>query len=130
LTVNGVDQTGSLVTVAGFFYELDNLAQDSITSFGLTASLGSAPLLVTVNGQQEEINPTISLSYSGPALDTAAAANNDVQFNIDATTVTPEPSTLWLSGSGLALLGAILWSGRRRLQASYAGAGRLFTGIA
>ena len=128
LTINGVDQTGNLqADDPGYFYELDDLAQDSITSFDLTASLGSSPLLVTVNGQQEMIYPTISLSYSGPVLDTNS--NPDVQFDVDAT-VTPEPSTLGLSGTGLALLGVLLWSRRRREQASYAGAGRFFTGIA
>jgi hypothetical protein len=75
------------------------------------------------------IYPTISLSYSGSALDTGSAINNDVQFDVDAT-VTPEPSTLGLSGTGLALFGVLLWSRRRREQASYAGAGRFFTGIA
>jgi hypothetical protein len=130
LTINGVDQTGNLqADDPGYFYELDDLAQDSITSFDLTASLGSSPLLVTVNGQQEMIYPTISLSYSGSALDTGSAINNDVQFDVDAT-VTPEPSTLGLSGTGLALFGVLLWSRRRREQASYAGAGRFFTGIA
>jgi hypothetical protein len=84
-------------------------------------------LWVTVNGQQEEIDPNISLSYNGPVLDTGS--NPDVQFDVDAK-VTPEPSTLGLSGSGLALLGVIVWSRRRRAQASYAGAGRFFTGIA
>jgi hypothetical protein len=128
LTIDGVDQTGNLATdLAGVLYELDNLPQDSITSFDLTASLGSSPLLVTVNGQQEMIYPTISLSYSGPVLDTNS--NPDVQFDVDAT-VTPEPSTLGLSGTGLALLGVLLWSRRRRAQASHAGAGRFFTGIA
>ena len=128
LTINGVDQTGNLATdLAGVLYELDNLPQDSITSFDLTASLGSSPLWVTVNGQQEEIDPNISLSYNGPVLDTGS--NPDVQFDVDAK-VTPEPSTLGLSGSGLALLGVIVWSRRRRAQASYAGAGRFFTGIA
>jgi hypothetical protein len=130
LSIDGVDQTGNLTTdLAGVLYELDNLPQDSITSFDLTASLGSSPLLVTVNGQQEMIYPTISLSYSGSALDTGSAINNDVQFDVDAT-VTPEPSTLGLSGTGLALFGVLLWSRRRREQASYAGAGRFFTGIA
>jgi hypothetical protein len=128
LSIDGVDQTGNLTTdLAGVLYELDNLPQDSITSFDLTASLGSSPLLVTVNGQQEMIYPTISLSYSGSVLDTNS--NPDVQFDVDAT-VTPEPSTLGLSGTGLALLGVLLWSRRRREQASYAGAGRFFTGIA
>ena len=127
LTINGVDQTGNLqVDAPGYLYELDDLAQDSITSFDLTASLGSSPLLVTVNGQQEMIYPTISLSYSGPVLDTNS--NPDVQFDIDATT-TPEPSTFGLFGTGLVLLGVILWS-RRRAQTSHAGAGRFFTDIA
>ena len=128
LTIDGVDQTGNLTTdLAGVLYELDNLPQDSITSFDLTASLGSSPLPVTVNGQLEEIYPTILLSYSGPVLDTNS--NPDVQFDIDATT-TPEPSTFGLFGTGLVLFGVILWSRRRRVQASHAGAGRFFTGIA
>ena len=127
LVIDGVDQTGNLTTdLAGVLYELDNLPQDSITSFDLTASLGSSPLPVTVNGQLEEIYPAISLSYSGPVLDTNS--NPDVQFDIDATT-TPEPSTFGLFGTGLVLLGVILWS-RRRAQASHAGAGRFFTDIA
>ena len=128
LTINGVDQTGNLqVDAPGYLYELDDLAQDSITSFDLTASLGSSPLLVTVNGQQEMIYPTISLSYSGSVLDTNS--NPDVQFDIDATT-TPEPSTFGLFGTGLVLLGVILWSRRRRARASHAGAGSFFTGNA
>jgi hypothetical protein len=127
LTIDGVDQTSNLLADApGFYYELDSLAQDSITSFELTLSLGSSPLLVTVNGQQNVIDPTVYLSYSGSVLDTNS--NSDVQFDIDVT-VTPEPSTLWLSGTGLALLGVLLWS-RRRRQVSYAGAGRFITGIA
>ena len=128
LTIDGVDQTANLTTdLAGVLYELDNLPQDSITSFDLTASLGSSPLPVTVNGQLEEIYPTILLSYSGPVLDTNS--NPDVQFDIDATT-TPEPSTFGLFGTGLVLFGVILWSRRRRVQASHAGAGRFFTDIA
>jgi hypothetical protein len=128
LVIDGVDQTGNLTTdLAGVLYELDNLAQDSITSFALTLSLGSSPFTVTVNGQQELIVPTVYLSYSGPVLSTDS--NPDVQFDVDALT-TPEPSTLGLSGAGLALLGVMLWSRRRRAQAWYAGAGRFFTGIA
>jgi len=127
LTVDGVDQTGNLYTdLAGVMYELDNLSQDSITSFSLIASLGPSPLWVTVNGQHEEINPTISLGYSGPALDTSV--NPDVQFDVDAKVV-PEPSTLGLCGTGLALLGVMVWS-RRRAQALRASAGGFSTGIA
>jgi len=128
LTIDGVDQTANLTTdLAGVLYEMDNLPQDSITSFDLTASLGSSPLSVTVNGQPEKIEPAISLSYNGAVLDTNS--NPDVQFDIDATT-TPEPSTFGLFGTGLALLGVILWSRRRRKRASYTDAGSFFTEIA
>lgn len=128
LTIDGINQTGNLTTdLAGVLYELDNLAQDSITSFTLSASLGSSPLWVTFNGQKEEINPNIYLSYNGPVLDTVS--NPDVQFNVNAMTV-PEHSTLDLPVSGLVLLGAMLWYRRRRAQESYAGTGRFFTGIA
>jgi len=128
LTIDGVDQTGNLTTdLAGVLYELDNIPQDSITSFDLTASLGSSPLWVTVNGQQEEIFPTISLSYNGPALDTGS--NPDVQFDVDAKVV-PEPSTIGMCGTGLVLLGLMLRSRRRSGKASRADDGRFFTGIA
>ena len=130
LTIDGIDQTGNLTTdLAGVLYELDNLPQDSITSFDLTASLGSSPLWVTVNGQHEEIFPTISLSYNGPALNTATAINGDVQFDVDAKVV-PEPSTIGMCGTGLVLLGLMLRSRRRSGKASRADDGRFFTGIA
>ena len=133
LVINGVDQTANLLAngndVAGLYYELDYLAQDSITSFDLTASLGTSPLWVTVNGVQELLDPTVSLSYSGPVLDTNSAVNNDVQLDIDATT-TPEPSTFGLFGTGMALLGLALYSRSRHAQALKAGEASLFTGIA
>lgn len=130
LTINGVDQAANpyfLADVPGLYYEVDNLPQDSITSFTLTGTLSAS--LVTVDGQQETIDPTFYLSYNGAPLDTASAINNDIQFDVDAV-VTPEPSTIGLSGTGLALLGVLLWSRRRRAQSSQADADEFFTGIA
>jgi len=105
LTIDGVNQTTNVVTdAAGLLYELDNLSQDSITSFDLTATL-DLPSVVTVNGQEEEIDPMISLAYSGPALDTSSSvctldSTNCPHFDVTAM-VTPEPSSLSLLGIGV-----------------------------
>lgn len=112
LTVNGVNQTANLVTdVPGVLYELDNLAQGSITSIDLSGSLGTVPLTVTVNGQSVLITPAFYATYSGAALDTSSISPH---FDV---TVAPEPSSLSLFGLGVFGAVSLWFFGRRRVRA-------------
>lgn len=110
LTIDGVNQTSNLTAdPSGLFDYLDNIAQDSITSFSLTATLSSP--FITVNGQQEQIDPMVSLNYSGPALDTSTGASP--HFDLTATSVPESSGAAMLGASLLAMFGGSLWSLRR-----------------
>lgn len=105
LDVNGVDETasfnGNANTLAGLFYELDNLPQDSINSLSLTASV--LPMIVTVNGQTETLSG-VNFSWSGSPLDTSVGPQH---FDIDVAGTVPEPASLLLLGASLGTIGLL-----------------------
>jgi hypothetical protein len=119
LTVNNTVQSFS--DLPSLSSESSDTPYSSITSLDLTGTLNDSatPLLVTVNGQKEEIGPTFSIvSYSGSALDTAGACtatgSGCPHYDVFANaTAVPEPAELALLGTSVSLL----WIRRRKATA-------------